>query len=432
MHVSDAIKEQGKSVSITGWVHRKRGSGGIFFIVVRDVTGIIQAAVKKDKVDAKSWKAAEKSSVESSVKVMGSVKKDERAPGGHELEVTKFENVHVAEPFPITEYQSAELLLDKRHLWLRSRRMTAIMKARAHAFKYMREFLDGDGFFEITPPVITLAGGETGADLFEVNFFGHKAYLTESSQLYAEAMVYSLEKVYSVVPAFRAEKSRTTKHIAELWMVEPEMAFYDWKMNMALQEQLVSHIANRLAKEDEEELDELDVDKNELLKMKPPFKRITYDKALEFVNEKGSKLKWGDDFGVPEEKMLTEEEKQPIFITSWPKEIKAFSAMVDPKNPKTVLSADMQAPHGHGEIIGGTEREWRLDKVLERMREIEKAKHVKFNMKNYDWWLELRKYGSVPHSGFGMGMERLIKWLLNLDHIRDAIPFPRMSNRMYP
>jgi asparaginyl-tRNA synthetase len=432
MHVSEAVKHAGGSVSLKGWVHRKRESGGILFIVLRDSTGMLQTAVKKDKVDARSWKAAQEATVESSIEVSGRVKKEERAPGGFELEVSKFENVHVSEPFPITEYQSAELLLDKRHLWLRSRRMTEIMKVRSHVFKYLREFLDDNGFYEITSPVITLAGGETGADLFEVDFFGHKAYLTESSQLYAEAMVFSLEKVYSMTPAFRAEKSRTTKHIAELWMVEPEMAFYDWKMNMELQEKLVSHIANKLAKEDEEVLNELKVDRDALLKIRPPFKRITYEKALEIVNEKGSKLRWGDDFGVPEEKMLTEGEKMPIFITSWPKEIKAFSAMVDPKNPRTVLSADMQAPNGHGEIIGGTEREWRLDKVLERMHEIEKIKHVKFNMKNYEWWLELRRYGSVPHSGFGMGMERLIKWLLNLDHIRDAIPFPRMSNRMYP
>jgi len=360
------------------------------------------------------------------------VKEEKRAPTGYELEVSKFENVHVSEPFPITEYQSPELLLDKRHLWLRSRKMTEIMKARAYVFRYTREFLDKNSFFEITPPTITLAGGETGADLFEVNFFGEKAYLTESSQLYAEAMIFALEKVYSFVPAYRAEKSRTTKHLAELWMLEPEMAFYDWKQNMEVQEKLVSYVANKLAEEGEDILAELKVDRSSLLKIKPPFKRITYEKALEKLNEKGSKLKWGDDFGVPEEKLLTEDEEKPIFVTGWPKEIKAFSAMVDPKDPRTVLSADMEAPHGHGEIIGGTEREWRLDMVLKRMREIEKIKHVKFNMKSYDWWLDLRRYGSVPHSGFGMGMERLIKWLLNLDHIRDAIPFPRMSNRLFP
>ncbi len=432
MHVLEAVKETGKNVSLTGWVHRKRESGGILFIVLRDTTGTVQTAVKKDQVDAKSWKAAQESSIESSIKVTGKVRKEDRAPGGCELEVTKFESVHVAEPFPITEYQSAELLLDKRHLWLRSRRMTNIMKARSHIFAYTREFLDKDGFFEITPPTITMSGGETGAQMFEVEFFGEKAYLTESSQLYAEAMIYSLEKVYSLVPAYRAEKSRTTKHIAELWMLEPEMAFYTQEQSMKLQENMISHIAASLAKHDDALLAELGVDRKALMEIKPPFKRLSYEKALEKLNEKGTELKWGDDFGVPEEKMLTEGEKKPIFIYGWPREAKAFTAMVDPKDPRTVLSSDLQAPNGHGEIIGSTEREWRVDKIIERMHEIEKLKHVKFNMKNYEWYLDLSRYGSVPHSGFGMGMERLIKWLLNLDHIRDAIPFPRMSNRLYP
>ncbi len=432
MHIRDATKELGKSVSLQGWVHRKRESGGIAFIVLRDHTGIIQAAVKKDKVDAKSWKAATASSLESSVKAIGTVKKDDRAPGGFELEVSKFENIHVAEPFPITEYQSAELLLDRRHLWLRSRKMTNVMKARSYVFKYAREYLDGREFFEIQPPTITMAGGETGSALFDVGFFGKKAYLTESSQLYAEAMIFSLEKVYSLVPAYRAEKSRTTKHIAELWMLEPEMAFYTQEQNMKVQEELVSHVATSLAEDHRELLEELDVDRKALLEVKPPFKRISYQKAIDVLNERGAKLKWGDDFGVPEEKLLTEGEKKPIFVENWPKEIKSFYMVVNPKDPRTVICADMQAPNGHGEIIGGSEREWRLDMLLKRMKETEKATGTKFNMKNYDWWLDLRRYGSVPHAGFGMGMERLIKWLLNLDHIRDAIPFPRMSNRLYP
>ncbi len=432
MHVSDAIKKTGKKASLTGWVHRKRESGGIAFVIIRDRTGILQVAIKKNNVDPHSWEAAKDTTVESSVKVEGVVKKDERAPTGYELEASSFENVQTSEPFPITEYQSTELLLDKRHLWLRSRKMTGIMMARSHIFRYAREFFDRQGFFEITPPTITLAGGETGSNLFEVSYFNRKAYLTESSQLYAEAMVPVLEKVYSLAPAYRAEKSRTTKHLAELWMLEPEMAYYDSKQNMELQERLVSYIAGKLAKEDEDVIELLKLEKQTLLDVKPPFKRISYEQAIELLNSKGTKLKWGDDFGVKEEMLLTEEEKKPIFITDWPKEIKAFSAAVNPRDPRTVLSDDMQAPHGHGEIIGGTEREWRLDKVTERMLEVERNSGVKFNMSNYEWWLDLRRYGSVPHSGFGMGMERLIKWLLNLDHIRDAIPFPRMSNRVYP
>lgn len=432
MHIKDAARNENKQVSISGWVYRKRESGGIVFIIVRDASGVLQTAIKKDNVGAKSWKDANEATIESSVKISGIMKKEGRAPTGYELEASSFKNIHVSEPFPITEYQSAELLLDKRHLWLRSRRMTQIMRARAHVFKYTREFLDKNKFYEITPPVITLAGGETGADLFEVNFFGKKAYLTESSQLYAESMIFSLEKVYSFVPAFRAEKSRTTKHIAELWMVEPEMAYFTQKQNEKVQERLVSYIANKLAQKDGDILDELKVEKKALLSVKPPFKKIKYEEAIEMLNGKGEKLKWGDDFGVPEEKLLTENEEKPIFITDWPKEIKAFYAVVNPKDERTVMAADMQAPHGHGELTSSSEREWRLDKVLERIKEVERTGGIKFNMENYSWWLDLRRYGSVPHAGFGLGMERLIKWLLNLDHIRDAIPFPRMINRAYP
>ena len=432
MYINEAVREAGKTVKLAGWVHRKRESGGIAFIIIRDRTGVLQVAVKKNNVDTHSWEAAENTTIESSVKVEGVVRKDQRAPTGYELEAATFENVQISEPYPITEYQSTELLLDKRHLWLRSRKMTGVMVARAHIFKYAREFLDGEGFFEVTPPTITLAGGETGSNLFEVSYYDKKAYLTESSQLYAEAMVPVLEKIYSLVPAYRAEKSRTTNHLAEPWMLEPEMAYFDSEQSMKLQESMISHIASRFVKNDGDIIELLELDRKELADVKPPFKRISYEKAIELLNGKGAKLKWGDDFGMKEEMLLTEDEKKPVFVTDWAKEIKAFYAYVNPDDPRTVLSDDMQAPHGHGEIIGGTQREWRLDKLTERMREVEEGTGVRFNMDNYEWWLDLRRYGSVPHSGFGMGMERVIKWLLNLDHIRDAIPFPRMSNRLYP
>ncbi len=268
--------------------------------------------------------------------------------------------------------------------------------------------------------------------MFAIDYFGQKAYLTESSQLYAEAMIFSLEKVYSLVPSFRAEKSRTVKHLAEYWHLEPEMAHYDNKKNMQVQEKLVSHIANRVAQKDEDILKEVGVSRESLLKIKPPFKRIRYEEALRILGEKGTSLNWGDDFGVPEEKLLTEDEEKPIFIYDFPKELKAFYMPINPKDPRTVLASDMLAPHGHGEIIGGSERIWKLDQLMERMADVEKQKNVVFDKKKYEWWIDLRKYGSVPHSGFGMGMERLIKWMLNLDHIRDAIPFPRMMNRAYP
>jgi len=429
---NEAKKYVGKEIAISGWVYRKRESGGIIFVVVRDSSGIIQAAIKKGNVDEKSWQQASQTTIESSVKLSGVLKQDERAPTGYEVEASSFENLQVSEPFPITEYQSPELLLDKRHLWLRSQRMTTILKIRAYVFRYAREFLDKRGFFEITPPLITVAGGETGADLFEVNYFGQKAYLTESSQLYAEALIFALEKVYSFAPSYRAEKSRTNKHLAEYWHLEPEMAYYNINDNMRLQERLVSYIANKLAKEHDDLLKILNVEPSTLLNVKPPFKRIKYEEAIEIINSNGGHLKWGDDFGVPEEKMLTEHEEKPIFVTDWPREIKAFYARPNPKDPRTVLSDDMQAPHGHGEIIGGTEREWQYDVLMSRIKEFEQAKGIKFNLENYDWWIDLRKYGSVPHAGFGMGMERLIKWLLNLDHIRDAIPFPRVINRVKP
>ena len=428
--ISEAAKE-GSQVIIRGWVHRKRESGGIIFLVVRDRTGIIQVAVKKDSVDAASWSAAQQATIESSVIAGGTLNLDKRAPTGYEIKASKMEVVGIAEPFPITEYQSTELLLDKRHLWLRSQRMTAIMRARSYLFRYTRRFLDSQGFYEVTPPLITKAGGETGADMFEVDYFGQKAYLTESSQLYAEAMCFSLEKVYSFVPSYRAEKSRTVKHLAEYWHLEPEMIYYDNAECMKLQEKLISYLARNLLNE-ENVLKTIGVDAERLKKIRPPFKKVSYEKAISLLNEKGSKKQWGDDFGVEDEKLLTQDEEKPMFIYNWPKEIKPFYMPINPKDERTVICSDLQAPAGHGEIIGGSEREWRYDELKKRIAYVEQVKGVKFNMDNYSWWMDLRRYGSVPHAGFGMGMERVIKWLLNLDHIRDAIPFPRMINRMEP
>ncbi|MEM3245171.1 MAG: asparagine--tRNA ligase [Candidatus Micrarchaeaceae archaeon] len=425
LHIAKAFKAEG-DVAIRGWIYRKRSSGGKAFVLIRDRSGVIQCIVDKSKVTEKEWNDIDSAYLESSIIVRGTIKNDERAPGGAEIEAKEIKVVHSGEQFPITEYQSPELLLDKRHLWLRSQRMTYAMKARSFVFRYARRYLDTHGFFEITPPMITTSGGETGANLFAVDYFGQKAFLTESSQLYAEAMIFSLEKVYSFSPSFRAEKSRTVKHLAEYWHLEPEIAYYDNNKNMELQERLVSYIANSFAKKHPDILKFFNVNPDDLLAVKPPFKRISYDEAIKVLQSKGSGKKWGDDFGVEEEKLLTENEPMPIFVYNWPKEIKAFYMSENPDDPKTVLCADMLAPHGHGEIIGGSQREWRYEKLLERMKELN------MNIDNYGWYLELRKYGSVPHAGFGMGIERVIKWLLNLDHIRDAIPFPRMINRLVP
>jgi asparaginyl-tRNA synthetase len=418
--------KEGKEATLKGWLHRKRSSGGKVFVILRDRTGIIQCVAAKGELADKKVEDLDAAYLESSAIVRGVIKKDPRAPGGVELKLTGVEIENSREQYPITEYQSPELLLDLRHLWLRSLKMSRIMRIRSSIFSYAREFLDKEGFCEITPPLLTKAGGETGANLFEVDYFGQKVYLTESSQLYAEAMIYSLEKVYSFAPSYRAEKSRTVKHLAEYWHLEPEMAYYNNEMSMLLQERLVSHIANSLARDYEEILPEFGVKKEWLLSINPPFKRLSYEEALGVLNDKGAKRKWGDDFGVEEERLLTEDEKKPVFIYNWPKEIKAFYMPVNPKDPRTVLCSDLQAPGGHGEIIGGSERIWKLEELNERMDEL------KLNKDNYAWYLDLRKYGSVPHSGFGMGMERVIKWLLNLDHIRDAIPFPRLINRVTP
>ncbi len=430
--IADIKSGKKETAVVKGWIYRKRSSGGKIFVVVHDHTGTLQCIIDKSAIKEKEWDSIDKAYLESSIMVKGTLRKDERAPDGIEMDVKELDVLHSGEQFPITEYQSAEFLLDVRHLWLRSQKMRSIMRARSYVFRYAREYLDKNGFYEITPPLITKAGGETGADMFELDYFGQKAYLTESSQLYAEAMVPALQKVYSFAPTYRAEKSRTIKHLAEFWMLEPEAAFYDWKMNMRLAEKLVSHIAKRVGTNHDDILKSVGVDPADLLMIKPPFKRITYEKAIEILNDKGLKKAWGDDFGVEDERALTEHEDKPIFVCAFPKELKPFYMPINPSDERTVLAADMLAPHGHGEIIGSSERIWKLDELLERMKEVEIDKGIKISTDNYAWWIDLRKYGSVPHSGFGMGVERVIKWLLNLDHIRDAIPFPRMINRLYP
>ncbi|MFA6530939.1 MAG: asparagine--tRNA ligase [Candidatus Micrarchaeia archaeon] len=421
-------KLDGKEVTVRGWVYRHRVSGNMAFAVIRDATGIIQATIKKDKVDEKGWKDSSEAYVESSVIISGTVKKDERAPGGYELQVSRFETVWRGEPFPIAKDLSEEFLLDVRHLWMRSQKLSNIMKARHHITNYLREFFDKEGFWEIAPPMITRSGCEGGSTLFEMNYFGEKAYLTQSSQMYAEVFVFSLGKVFVLAPSFRAEKSRTIRHLAEYWHLEPEMAWYDQKMNMEVQENMVEYAVQKMVKEHPDLLKACGRDPETLAKVVVPFPRMDYAKAIERVNElAGSeKMKFGDDFGADEEAILTKEYEVPLFVHNFPKEIKAFYMREDPNKPGTVLNADLLAPAGHGEMIGGSERIWKLDELEARMKE------QNLNIKDYQWYVDLRKYGSVPHSGYGLGIERFVKWMLNLDHIRDTIPFPRTINRCYP
>ncbi len=424
-----AIKKSNKNQNtiILGWIYRKRTIGKKIFIILRDVTGTIQCIADKSNLTQKEWIQLNDVYIESSVIISGIIKKDNRSPTGFELTIMHFNVLsNNNKQFPITEYQSTEFLLDVRHLWLRSQKMINIMKARSYIFKYAREFLDKNNFFEVTPPLITQTAGETGANLFEFNYFNKKAYLTESSQLYEEAMIFALERVYSFAPSFRAEKSRTTKHLAEYWHLEPEIAYFNNNQNMELQENLVSYIAHEFAVNNENILNFFKLDKNYLLNIKPPFKRISYEESIKILNKKGADKKWGDDLGVNDERLLTENELSPLFIYNWPKEIKAFYMPINPDDQRTVLCSDLQAPKGFGELIGGSERIWDADTLIKRMLE------KKLNLDKYSWYIDLRRYGSIPHSGFGLGIERLIKWLLNLDHIRDTIPFPRLINRVTP
>jgi len=416
---------ESKEVNIRGWVYRARASQTVAFVVLRDSTGIIQCAAKKEE-NEQNYEKAKAVYLETSLMINGIVKKDQRAPGGWEITIKKIEYISLGEPFPISKDKSTEYLLDNRHLWLRSQKLTNVFKLRHYTIKYLREFLENEGFFELPPPIITKSACEGGATLFELDYFNEKAYLSQSGQMYAESYIYSLEKVYVFAPSFRAEPSRTVRHLAEYWHLEPEMAFYNQEMNMQLQEKMVEYVCNKIAKEQRELLEKLGQDPKMLENIKAPFDRISYKDAIEKCQKMGLKIEYGQDLGADEEYALTKDLKKPIFVHNHPKEFKAFYMREDPKNPGTVLSSDMLAPGGHGEIIGGSERIFDQKELLERIKE------QKLKKEEYSWYIDLRRYGSIPHSGFGLGIERFVKWLANLDHIRDAIPYPRVINRVYP
>lgn len=421
--IEEARKNTGKGVNLRGWVYRIRESKGIIFLVLRDSTGIMQCIIKED---APGFQDAQKTLNEASVELSGTVNRDERAPEGFELKVDAFKVIGSAEDFPIKKDQSTELLLDNRHLWIRSRKLTQVFKIRSELFGAIDGFFRGRGFYEIQSPSITSSACEGGSTLFEVDYFGDKAYLTQSWQLYAEAMIAGLEKIYCIAPSFRAEKSRTRRHLAEYWHAEAEMAWMDMEANLKLQEEFVSFVVQEMLKKRKAELEFLGRDIKVLEKVKPPFERVSYDEAVKLLNKKGVKFKWGEDFGIDEEKILTSQFEKPFFVVNYPREAKAFYMKVNPENTKTVLCADMFAPEGYGEIIGGSERETDLKELVKRI------KVGGGNPKDYQWYLDTRRFGSVPHSGFGLGVERLLMWICKLDHIRDAIAFPRTINRVYP
>lgn len=413
-------------VSLRGWIYRHRSSGAIVFAVVRDSTGIVQVTVKKGNLPDDQLEAAKGVSMEASVMIRGKVFEDKRAPGGREVRASCFRLVGPADVFPITEYQSEELLLDNRHLWIRSREQTAMMKVKAAALAGAREWLSENGFTEVTPPILTQNACEGGTTLFKFKYFDRDAYLSQSAQMYLEALIFSLERVYSITPSFRAEKSRTPRHLTEYWHLELEEAWVDNKGNMGIQEGLVTAMVEKVLRERKEELLLLRKDIEPLYAIRPPFKRMRYAEAIERLRGEGHEIGWGCDLGAAEERALTAQETVPVFVTNYPKECKAFYMKEDEEDPRTYACADLLAPGGFGEIIGGSERETDLGKLLARME----AQDICLDP--YKWYLDLRRYGSVPHSGFGLGVERVVKFICDVEHIRDTVPFPRTVSRVYP
>ncbi|MCK4320726.1 asparagine--tRNA ligase [Candidatus Bathyarchaeota archaeon] len=412
---------EGKHISVRGWVYRKRESKDIVFFIIRDATGIVQCTVRKD---SSAWADAKRVTIESSVTLSGTVKKDERAPGGFEVSVDQLKIVGLAETFPITKDQSEEFRRNVRHLWLRSRRMNTIMKVRSETLRFVHEFFRKKSFIEVSPPMFISSACEGGATLFGLKYFDKDLYLTQSAQLHLEALIQSLEKVYCVAPSFRAEKSRTIRHLAEYWHVEAEEAFSTMDDLMCLEEDLVSHVCQNVAKQCRKELKVLEVDAGKLAKVKAPFNRITYDEAVEKLRKKSFKIKWGEDFGFNEEKALAEE-FGPLFVYAYPKKIKAFYCKAYRENPEMVMSVDLIVPN-IGELSTGGAREDDKEELLKRLEEFG------LRQEDYEWYIDLRRYGTVPHTGFGLGVERLLAWMLDLENIIDTIPFPRTTRRFYP
>jgi asparaginyl-tRNA synthetase len=411
-----------KKVAVRGWVYRKREGKQTIFLIIRDSTGIIQCPVKKE---SPAWKEAEKVTIESSLRLEGTVKEDSRAPGGHEIVTDTISIIGLAELYPITKDQSEEFLRDVRHLWLRSRRMNLIMKVRSEVQRFTNEFFKQQEFTEVSPPMFITSACEGGSTLFSLKYFDQNMYLTQSAQLYLEILIYSLEKVYCMAPSFRAEKSRTIRHLTEYWHIEAEQAFAEMKDLMRLEEELMAYICQKTAENCKREFEELKADITKLTSVKTPFPKITYTEAIDRLRAKTFKTKWGEDLGYDEEKALADEIGKPFFVYDYPKEIKAFYCKTHRDNPDLAMSTDMLVPR-IGEISTGGAREDDKQKLVKRLNE------MGLNEKDYDWYIDLRRYGTVPHVGFGMGLERLITWMLDLENIIDAIPFPRTTRRFYP
>lgn len=426
--ISDISKHVGQEVIIKGWLYNKRSSGKVMFPQVRDGSGIIQCVVVKSAVPEQVWNDFDRATQESSLIVQGKVRCDARAPGGYELDVTGVEIVQIAEPYPITKKEHGiEFLADHRHLWLRSRRQHAILLVRHEVIRAVRDFFDNNGFVLCDTPIFTPAACEGTTTLFEVNYFEDaKAYLTQSGQLYNEATAAAVGRTYCFGPTFRAEKSKTRRHLTEFWMVEPEVAYATLDDIMQLAEDLILAILERVLERRRAQLELLERDLTKLERIARPFPRLQYDEAVTRLQAAGFPFQWGEDFGSPDETYLSEQFDRPVMVHRYPASVKAFYMEPDPERPELALAVDVLAPEGYGEIIGGGQRIASLQLLEQRLKE------HRLSVEAFNWYLDLRRYGSVPHAGFGMGIERCVAWICGLDHIREAIPFPRMLYRLRP
>jgi len=428
VYIEDIGKHEGQDVTIKGWLSNRRSSGKIHFLILRDGSGFIQGVMSKAAVGDAMFKAADHLSQETSVIVTGTARADTRAPSGYEIDVQHLEVVGESHDFPITPKEhGVDYLLDRRHLWIRSERQTAILRIRHEVINAVRDFFNARGFILTDTPIFTPAACEGTTTLFPVEYIDdQKAYLTQSGQLYLESTAMALGRVYSFGPTFRAEKSKTRRHLTEFWMVEPEMAYAGLDDVMDLAEDLVVSVVARVLENRRRELTIIERDISKLESVQKPFPRISYDDAVKTLQSKGLPIEWGGDFGGPDETVLSEQYDRPVLVHRYPSAVKAFYMKPDPLRPELALGVDVLAPEGYGEIIGGGERLADLDLLLERI----KAHNLP--QEAFEWYLDLRRYGSVPHGGFGMGIERLVAWICKLEHVRETIPYPRMLYRLYP
>ena len=418
---------ENREVKINGWIYNTRRKGKIGFLILRDGTGLVQCIVVRDDIGVDRYDEFKKLTQESSISVSGLVVANDRAPGGYELQLRSFTVHHETVDYPITPKEhGTEFLMNHRHLWLRSRRQQAILKIRHEIIKAVRDFFDSNDFTLVDTPILTPNAAEGTTTLFETEYFGEKAYLCQTGQLYGEANAMAFHRQYNFGPTFRAEKSKTRRHLIEFWMVEPEMAYCDLDENIVWAEKMIEFVVQRVLENRQTELTVLERDISMLEKIKAPFPRVSYTECVELLQKGGFDFKFGEDFGSPEETHISEQYGLPVVVHRFPAVIKAFYMTRDPENPDLVMGMDILAPEGYGEIIGGSEREPDYDLLVERI----KAENLP--LEDFEWYLDLRRYGSVSHAGFGMGIERMVAWVCKLPHIRESIPYPRMLGRIRP